>query len=464
MSGYLGSGYGSHGALVPAGGESPIALAAATADNERGDIRFGLIIAGLFFVLFLGWAAFAPLDSAAYANGQLVVSGQRQSVQHRDGGVVSTINVAEGRRVKKGDLLIELSGAEVRAQERALAAQMINLQAQRARLEAELDGSSSIRWPAEFNQATGAKRAEVDEAIRVQSNEFRARRSLLVAQSSVLGQQSAQANESAVGYSSQMTSSAEQERLIEEELESLRTVAAKGFVSQSRIRALERAKADLQGQRGHYQASVAEARSQAGGGRLRQIEAEKTYRERASSELREVEFSLGELTPKYLAARDQLERLRIRAPASGTVIGLSIFTVGGVIAPGQKLMDIVPDKADLVVGARVSIDDADDLRIGPQAQVRFLGLHERGMPIIFGRLTRLSADTMVDEKSGQPYYTAEVRVPADELEKVKAMRGRDFELRAGAPVAVLIPLKKRTALQYAFEPLSETMWKSFREH
>jgi len=127
-------------------------------------------------------------------------------------------------------------------------------------------------------------------------------------------------------------------------------------------------------------------------------------------------------------------------------------------------MDIVPKNADLVVGARVSIDDADDLQVGQQAEVRFLGLHERGMPIIFGQLTRLSADTLVDEKSGGAYYTAEVRVPSDEIEKIKKIRGPKFELRAGAPVAVLVPLKKRTALQYIFEPLSETMWKSFREH
>ena len=149
---------------------------------------------------------------------------------------------------------------------------------------------------------------------------------------------------------------------------------------------------------------------------------------------------------------------------SGTVIGLSIFTVGGVIAPGQTLMDIVPANADLVVGAKVSVDDADDLRVGQQAQVKFLGLHDRSMPIIMGQLTRLSADTLVDEKSGLPYYTAEVRVPADEMKEVKKIRGKNFEFRAGAPVAVLVPLKKRTALQYAFEPLSDTMWASFREH
>ncbi|MCL6698605.1 HlyD family type I secretion periplasmic adaptor subunit [Sphingomonas sp. NSE70-1] len=433
-------------------------------DDERREIRFGIIVAALFFLVFLGWAAFARLDSAAYANGQLVVSGQRQSVQHRDGGVVAKIEVVEGQQVRKGDTLVELAGAEVRAQERAFAAQVVNLQAQRARLNAELSGAAAIQWPSEFASADGSLREAIPEAVRLQSSEYAARRSALVAQSQVLGQQSSQANQSASGYQSKMTSSAEQERLIQAEIDALRPVADKGFVSQSRMRALERARADLQGQRGQYQANVAEARSAASGGRLRQIEAEKSYRERASAELRDVEFQLGELTPKYRAARDQLERLKIRAPVSGTVIGLNVFTVGGVIAPGQTLMDIVPDKSDLVVGARVSIDDADDLRIGQDAQVRFLGLHDRNIPVITGTLTKLSADSLTDKESGDVFYTAEVRVSAEQIRKLQEVRGKDFELRAGAPVAVLIPLKKRTALQYAFEPLTETMWRAFREH
>ena len=449
--------------LVPAEDGALAEYDGNTSDDAGKEVRFGMIVAGLFFVLFLGWAAFAPLDSAAYANGQLVVSGQRQAVQHRDGGVVSAMHVAEGQHVRKGDTVIELAGAEVRAQERALAAQLVNAQAQRARIEAELSGGPIV-WPVDFATATGSRKEAIPEAVRVQTNEFRARRESLGAQSRVLGQQSAQANESASGYRSKMVSSTEQERLIQEEIDALRPVADKGFVSQSRMRQLERAKAELKGQRGQYQANVAEAQSSATSGRLRQIEAQQGYRERASAELREVEFALGELLPKYRAANDQLERLRIRAPASGAVVGLSVFTVGGVISPGQKLMDIVPDKSDLVVGARVSTADADDLRMGQEAQVRFLGIHDRSMPVITGRLTRLSADVLVDEKTGEPFYTAEVRVSADQIAQIKRIRGQDFELRAGAPVAVLIPLKSRTALQYALEPLTETMWTAFREH
>ena len=141
-----------------------------------------------------------------------------------------------------------------------------------------------------------------------------------------------------------------------------------------------------------------------------------------------------------------------------------MFTVGGVIAAGQKLMDIVPDHADLVVAARISPDDVDDVAVGQQAEVRFSGIHDRGIPILTGTMTRLSADALTDEKTGQSFYTAEFRVPESELDKLKAVRGRDFKLRAGAPVQVTIPVRKRTALQYAFEPLLGTLRRSGGEH
>jgi HlyD family secretion protein len=333
-------------------------------DTPDVEIRLGLIVAGLFFVIFLGWGALAPMDSAAYATGQLVVAGQRQTVQHRDGGVVGVIQVKEGQKVAKGQVLIELAGAEVRAQELALASQVISLQAQSARLRAELLGASAIIWPAEFAAQSGPAAAEVEKAKAAQLVEFTTRRSVLGAQTSVLGQQTTQAVESASGFARQMDSTIEQERLIQQELDSLSEVAARGFVSMTRIRALERAKAELQGRRGQYQASVAESGASANENRLRQIEAQKTYRERSSTELREVEFALSELLPKHNAAKDQLRRLQIRAPKSGTVVGLSIFTIGGVIAAGQRLMDVVPEKAMLVVEARVSVGDADDLRVG----------------------------------------------------------------------------------------------------
>lgn len=443
----------------PASHETP-----AIDDRPDRDMRTGIIIAFLFFIVFLGWAAFARLDAAAYAPGRLTVEGQRQSVQHRDGGVIGAIFVKEGQHVRQGQPLMELAAADVRAQARMYSAQYIGLQAQRARLLAEQLGAGHVEWPAEFATLQGQEKEDAQEAIKLQTTQFDSRASVLTAQTGVLREQAGQVQETARGYRSQLAASTEQARLIGEELDSLRDVADKGFVSKSRIRALERARADLQGQEGQYSASIARSGAEAGENRLKALEAEKAYRERAASELRDVEFSLNEIAPKYRAAKDQLARLEIRAPATGIVVGLSVFTVGGVIAPGQKLMDIVPDHAGLVIEARISPEDIDDLKVGQDAQIRFNSLHERDLPIMDGRITRLSADSFQDEKTGQSFYTGEITVPSKELDIIRNRRGEDFNLKAGMPVQVLVPLRARTALQYALEPLTQSLWLSFREH
>ncbi len=254
----------------------------------------------------------------------------------------------------------------------------------------------------------------------------------------------------------------EQLRLINEELESLRTVAEKGFVSRNRVRALERARADLEGQRGQYAATVASSGSQQGESRLQILEAQSNYYERIATELRDVENALADVRPKWSAARDQLARTEIRSPATGTVVGLTVFTPGGVIAAGQKLMDIVPDKAPLTIEARVLPADADDVRIGQPAFVRFDTLHERSLPALEGEVSRVSADSFTDERTGETYYTAEISVPIAELARIDELRGAET-LRAGIPVSIEIPLRKRTALQYALEPLTGAFRRSFNE-
>nr|WP_294812597.1 HlyD family type I secretion periplasmic adaptor subunit [uncultured Sphingomonas sp.] len=448
--------------LLAPSGEAP-ASASPVADPRR-DIRIGLVIAALFFVIFLGWAMFARLDAAAYAPGTLVVSGQRQSVQHRDGGVVGKIYVREGQRVERGQLLVQLAAAEVQAQERALASQAIRLLAQRARLEAEQLGRGQVAAPKEFASLSPEDREEAALAMRLQQTELSARTSVLSAQRGALGQRVLQSGEQGRGYGEQAVSSTEQLRLIEEQIAALKPVADKGFVSATRMRELERARAQLQGQRGQYTASVAQTRGAARENEIQVLEAERTFRERTASDLRDVETRLGDVLPRWTAARDQLERTAIRSPATGAVVGLSVFTPGGVVAPGQKLMDVVPERTPLLIQARISPEDADDLHVGQRTLVKFSGLHERTLPNLEGRLTRLSADSFTDEKSGMSYFTGEITVPREQLNLIQGVRGADFALRAGMPVQVLIPLRRRTALDYALEPLIGSFWSSFREH
>jgi HlyD family secretion protein len=253
-------------------------------------------------------------------------------------------------------------------------------------------------------------------------------------------------------------------RLLDEELNSLKTVAEKGFVSKNRLRALERARAELIGQRGQYTATVAQTRDLQGESRLQSLEARSNYLERAATELRDVEASLNDVLPKLNAARDQLARTEIRAPATGTVVGLQVFTPGGVIAAGQKLMDIVPERTPMTVEAKVSPADADDLNPGQTAYVRFDTLHERTLRPLEGKVTRVSADSFTDERTGESFFTASVDIPLSELKQLKEVRGSGFELRAGMPVSIQIPVRKRTALQYMFEPITGALRKSLHEH
>jgi len=153
----------------------------------------------------------------------------------------------------------------------------------------------------------------------------------------------------------------------------------------------------------------------------------------------------------------------VRAPVSGTVVGLSVFTVGGVIGPGQRLMDIVPDDAALVIDARLSPNDADDVKVGREVEVKFPSLHDRSLPVLKGALTKLSADSLVDEKSGARYFQAEATVPESVLKKLKLAENGSFDLKPGLPAQVMIPLHKRTALQYMVQPLTDAIWRSFRE-
>jgi len=447
---------------VPAAGLP--ADASPSVDEPERDVRIGLIVAALFFIVFLGWAAIAPLDAAATAPGQLVVSGQRQAVQHRDGGVVTEILVREGQKVRKGQVLIRLAGAEVRAQERALTAQAITLLAQRARLEAEQAGRASVIPPTEFAELSEADRGAAEAALRIQESQLRSRMAVLAAERGALGERTASATSQGRGYARQVSAIDQQLRSIDEELESLKPIAEKGFVSKSRLRALERAKAELEGQRGQYLATVAQSSNQASESRLEILETQSAYLARTASELRDVVAGINDVMPKLSAAREQLARTEIRSPATGTVVGLSVFTAGGVVAAGQKLMDIVPDRTPLIIEAKISPNDADDIQVGQSAFVRFDALHERTLPPLTGHVTRLSADIFTDERTGEAFYTAEIRIPHSALEAIRAVRGPEFELRSGMPVSIQLPLRSRTALQYALEPLTDSMRDALHEN
>lgn len=436
---------------------------AAGAEPER-DLRFGLIVAIAFFVLFLGWAAFFRLDAAASGQGAVIVASQRQAVQHLEGGTVSRLLVHEGERVTRGQVLIELDDSQVRATERGLASQAIRLSAQKERLEAVLLGKTSMNEPAMFQGLTGDDRVEADLAMRLERRELGLRSSLLAANRGVFSARRSQAGSQSVGMGEQARATREQMRIVDEQIAQLAPLAADGFVSQTRMRELERARSELQGRMAQYDASRAQSLGGVAEGRSQLLQSERGLDEQAASNLTDVNERLGTVLPAWTAARSQLARMIIRAPASGAVLGLAIFNKGGVIAPGQRLMEIVPDGAELLLRAQFPADDINDLTVGKSTLVRFTGLHERTMPQLNGKVIRVAADSLVNDKTGIAYISCDVIVPHDQLQLIRSVRGKDFVLRPGMPVQVLVPLRKRTALDYLLDPLVGSFWGAFREH
>lgn len=429
----------------------------AAPDRERrvGRIVIAILVAGLLL------AAFVRMDAAAYAQGQVVVSGQRKAVQHREGGVVGALYVREGQRVREGEVLMRLAAADVEAQERGLAVQVTRLLARRSRLEAEAQGRTDVPSPPEFADIHPADRETARLALIQERAELTARTAQLQAEAGALSQRAAGAGNQVQGAGSLSASAREQLRLIDEEIRVLRPLAERGFVSQTRLRSLERAAAELRGQQGQYSAAQGQASREGNDLRLQREAAVTAFRARAATELGETVRQLGELQPRLQAARDQLARIEIRSPATGVVIGLDAATVGGVITPGQKLMEIVPD-GELRISARIAPGDADDLTPGQEAQVRMVGLHETSLPSLTGRVVSVSADSFTEERTGQTYFTAEIEVPEDQIAIVREVRG-DFQLRPGMPAEIIVPLRPRSALSYVVEPLFGTFWSSFRE-
>lgn len=429
-------------------------------DSPRNDLWIGGAVIGAFFLLFLGWAAFAPLDAGAFAQGRVAISGNRQSVQHREGGTVSALHVSEGDRVRRGQVLIELATGELEAQERGVAGQVFALLSQRARLIAERDGLRTIVAPTEFASLPAEDRLLADEALRLQRFQFSARRNGRSTETGVMGQRIGQLEQQAAGFQRQIESNLEQRRLIEEELDGLKALAARGFAPQNRVRGLERTAAALDGELGSLRAQIARTQEAVGETRLEMLGISTKMNEDVADQLRLLEVQLNELRPRLNELRNQIARSQIRAPVDGQVVGLTTFTQGGVVAAGQTLMDIVPNQASQLIVASVNPADIDNLRVGLTTEVKFPGLRDRATPILRGSVTRLSADSFSDEKTGHSYYRAEVVIPAHELRQL----GRSAShIRAGMPVEVVVVLKKRTALQYLIDPLTNSLWRTGSE-
>ena len=271
----------------------------------------------------------------------------------------------EGDQVAAGQVLLQLNSDELQATERSDAGQVIELQALQSRLLAELRGRRVIAWPDAFAHLTGADRQDAQVAEALQRREFDARNAALSSETQVLSQKQRESGEQISGYERQADASRQQQGLIQQEIDGLKALQARGLAGPAtRVRSLQRNAAELKGSEGEYAANVARTREEIGEDRIRVTDLQRQRAADDGKDYQSAEFQLSELTPKLAAVRQQIERTIVRSPATGRVVGLAIFTVGGVVAPGQRLMDVVPDREPLVIEARVKPSDVSDLKIG----------------------------------------------------------------------------------------------------
>ena len=424
----------------------------------RRPVQLGLIVIVAFFVGFGGWATLAPLSSAAIAPGVLNPDGSRRTVQHLEGGIIRDILVRDGDYVEAGQMLVTLEGTSASAMVGMLRNQYFNLAALHARLVAEQRERVSIAFP-DWLREIAQTSATVAEALTQQTELFRNRREAQEGRVGTLNQRIAQLNEEIRGLQAQINSQTTQLDLIAQEIEDVSFLLERGLERRSRLLSLERAQADLEGTRAENRAAIARARQAIGEAELQIITQQRTFQDEVAGQLSQVQGELAALEERLRASQDVLTRTQITAPVSGRVVQLRFRTAGGVIQPGEPILDIVPTEEDLIIDARVSPTDIDVVHEGLEAQVHLLAFAQRNLPRISGLVRTVSADAITDQNTGQSHFTVQVEVPRDELDKL----GADIELAPGMPAEVLIITGERTLLNYFLTPITDTFRRGFRE-
>ncbi|MGV6875125.1 HlyD family type I secretion periplasmic adaptor subunit [Pseudochelatococcus sp. B33] len=424
--------------------------------DYRPVARFGYAVIVLTFGLLGGWAALASIDSAVVATGVVSVESKRKAVQHLEGGIVREINVTNGDRVDFGQVLFRLDPTSSDANYAATRHQLDMALATEARLVAERDSLPEIVFPQTLQHRNNEP--EVARTLDDQLTQFRERRASLDGQISVMKNRINQYGAEIDGLERERESAQQQLFFIDDELVGVKMLAKKGLVSKTRESSLEREKARLDGVIGRNQADSAKARNAIGEIEIQIRQVQQQFLEQVSESLADVRLKLGDLQERIRVVEDVRNRIDVVAPRSGVVHNLKVFTVGGVVRPGDTLLEIVPDDDELVVEAHVEVTDIDRVHTGLEAEVRFPAFHSRTTPLIMGTLQDISRDRLTDEKTGVPYYLALVAVRDTDLPGDLKTR-----LRPGMPADIIFPTGERTVLDYLTRPLTEAVTTSFRE-
>jgi protease secretion system membrane fusion protein len=408
-------------------------------------------------VSFLVWATVAPIDEGVPAQATVMVDTKRQTVQHLTGGIVKEILVREAAKVKAGDVVMRLDDTAARANYEATRKQYMALRAQESRLESEQKGASTIAFHPDLVEAQSDPR--VADYVSVQRQLFATRRAALEGQQTILNQTLAAAKELLAGYAAQIEGKKAQLKLLNEQLQGSRELAKEGYLPRNRLFDEERLASDVSASIGDLTANMAKTRANL-------LELEMRVSQVKREFLRDVETQLAETTrdaqvtaEKYRAAKEDLARTEIRAPADGHVVGLAAHTVGGVIPPGARIMDVVPAGAQLTLEARIEPHLIDRVHAGLKADVLPNAFVDQPNLTVEGEVLSVSADLLGgDQPNNPPYYLARVAVTPTGMKELGKR-----QLQPGMPAQVVIKTGERTFLHYLLKPVLRRISTSFRE-
>lgn len=423
-------------------------------------IRQHLIAAALVAVILVGgiggWSAFTSIKGAVIAAGQLAVESNVKKLQHPNGGVVEELRVREGDRVKAGDILVRLDETQTRANLEIVLKALDESSARRARDEAERDNAENLIFPADLLEKSLVD-PETARLVEGETKLFVVRLAAREGQKSQLRERIGQLREEGSGQKEQADAKAQEMVLIKQELEGVRDLRAKNLVPLSRLSALERDAARLGGERGQLVSAQAQTKGKIAETNLQIMQVDQDMRSEVGKDLAEIRGRWSELIEKKVAAEDQLKRVDLRAPQDGVVQQMAVHTVGGVLAPNETALLIVPDADVLVAEVRVEPNEIDHVRVGQAASLQVAAFDQRTSDQLLGAVSRVSPDVIQDAKTGASYYLARITVTDQHLQD-------KLKLMPGMPVEAFMQTGDRSVLSYLTKPLLDQLAKAWREH
>lgn len=418
--------------------------------DEKRAVRLGWLLVLAGFGGFLLWALFAPLDKGVMVNGSVVISGNRKVVQHNQGGIVDKIQVKDGDRVEAGQILLTLNEVDARSASEGLDGQYLQLVAREGRLLAEQQRLSDMVMTPRLQPLAGKPEMHVITALQRDLLHSRQQSLKLEAEgmrTSIAGMEASLSAQRQV-----MSSKQKQRETLEQQLQGLRSLAAENYVPRNKMLENERLLAQLNGDIAQLAGDINRTRRDIEQQTLLIAQRQQEYDKEVNSELADVRALLSDVGSKKEKADFNLANIQMRAPVSGTVVGLKVFTEGGVIAPGQTLLEIVPDDQPLFVDARLPVELVDKVWPGLSVELQFVAFNQSTTPRVAGTVELLSADRLLDERDGSPYYS--LRVQVDEAGK-RALEG--LEVKPGMPVQGFVRTGERSFVNYLFKPLMDRL-------